>query len=56
VPDSQGRQPFPAWKRIDILADSLNEPDQEKVRQAGGPLPIEEYPGETSPDWKTTVE
>jgi predicted pyridoxine 5'-phosphate oxidase superfamily flavin-nucleotide-binding protein len=55
VPDEAGGQPFPAWKRIDIIADALPEPDQAKVALAGGPIPIEAYPGEDSPDPSTTV-
>lgn len=46
VPDDAGRQPFPAWKRIDIIADSLSDQDQRKVEQAGGPIPIDAYAGE----------
>jgi len=46
VPDAVGHQPFPAWKRIDMIADSLCESDQERVTQAGGRIPIEAYPGE----------
>ncbi len=46
VPDAQGRQPFPAWKRIDLIADALPEPDQARVRDVGGPIPIESYTGE----------
>jgi uncharacterized protein len=46
VPDESGRQPFPAWKRIDFIADSLSEQDQRKVLAAGGPIPIEAYRGE----------
>ncbi len=46
VPDQQGRQPFPAWKRIDLLADALSDRDKEKVAAAGGTLTVEEYPGE----------
>lgn len=46
VPDASGRQPFPAWKRIDLIADSLSERDQGAVSAAGGPIPIETYRGE----------
>jgi uncharacterized protein len=56
VPDEHGRQPFPAWKRIDVIADSLPERDKNKVIAAGGPIAIEAYPGEDSPDTKTTVD
>jgi hypothetical protein len=46
VPDVNGRQPFPAWKRIDILAETLADADKDKVARAGGPIPVEQYPGE----------
>lgn len=46
LPDPQGRQPFPAWKRIDLIADSLPDADQAHVQEAGGTIPIESYPGE----------
>jgi hypothetical protein len=49
VPDESGNQPFPAWKRIDVIADSLSEKDQDKVAAAGGPIPVDAYPGEDSP-------
>lgn len=55
VPDEHGRQPFPAWKRIDAIADSLSEPDKLKVAQAGGPIAIDAYRGEDSPDETTTA-
>jgi uncharacterized protein len=50
VPDESGHQPFPAWKRIDVIADTLSEPDKEKVAAAGGAIPVEAYPGENPPD------
>lgn len=56
VPDDLGRQPFPAWKRIDVIADSLNESDQLKVTAAGGAIPLGEYRGEESADKNTTVD
>lgn len=46
VPDDSGRQPFPAWKRIDIIADSLSTSDQNKVSAAGGTVTVEAYRGE----------
>lgn len=49
VPDESGRQPFPHWKRLDLLADSLPERDQEKLAAAGGIITVEEYPGEDKP-------
>jgi predicted pyridoxine 5'-phosphate oxidase superfamily flavin-nucleotide-binding protein len=50
VPDEQGRQPFPAWKRIDVIADSLSDEDQNQVAAHGGTMPVTAYPGEDSPD------
>jgi predicted pyridoxine 5'-phosphate oxidase superfamily flavin-nucleotide-binding protein len=50
VPDAAGHQPFPAWKRIDLLADSLPQKDLPKVSAAGGPIPVTEYQGEETPD------
>ena len=50
VPDEQGRQPFPAWKRIDLIADSLSERDRTRVTTAGGPISAEAYRGEELPD------
>ena len=49
VPDRNGRQPFPLWKRIDKIADSLGENDRREVAKAGGPIAIESYQGEDSP-------
>jgi predicted pyridoxine 5'-phosphate oxidase superfamily flavin-nucleotide-binding protein len=49
VPDEHGRQPFPAWKRIDILADALSDREKEKVAAAGGTMSVEAYPGEDTP-------
>ncbi len=46
IPDESGRQPFPTWKRIDVIADSLSERDQEAVSAVGGPIPLGAYRGE----------
>jgi uncharacterized protein len=46
VPDASGHQPFPAWKRIDLLADALPDRDKNKVIDAGGTITVEQYPGE----------
>jgi len=46
VPDESGHQPFPAWKRIDLIADSLSDRDQSRVAAAGGTIPVAAYPGE----------
>jgi uncharacterized protein len=46
VPDESGSQPFPAWKRIDVLAETLCEQDQAAVTEAGGPIAVADYRGE----------
>jgi len=46
VPDELGHQPFPAWKRIDVIADSLNPADRARVDDAGGAIALEQYRGE----------
>jgi predicted pyridoxine 5'-phosphate oxidase superfamily flavin-nucleotide-binding protein len=48
VPDECGHQPFPEWKRIDVIADALPDRDKDRVVAAGGPIPVEAYPGEDS--------
>lgn len=50
VPDEKGRQPFPAWKRIDLIADSLSEHDRSRVVAAGGPIGMDAYRGEDPPE------
>ncbi len=48
LPDEAGRQPFPAWKRIDVIADAL--PDRDKGQLAAvGTITLADYPGEGSP-------
>jgi hypothetical protein len=56
VPNEFGRQPFSAWKRMDVVADSLNESDQRKVAAAGGPMPLVAYRSKESTDRSTTVD
>jgi hypothetical protein len=56
VPDASGRQPFPAWKRIDVIADALSDRDKNKVAAAGGPIALDTYPGEDSPNTETAVD
>jgi predicted pyridoxine 5'-phosphate oxidase superfamily flavin-nucleotide-binding protein len=46
IPDPDGQQPFPAWKRIDVITEALSDSDQARVAQAGGSIPLEEYRGE----------
>ncbi|MGB3735307.1 MAG: pyridoxamine 5'-phosphate oxidase family protein [Ilumatobacter sp.] len=43
VPDGDGEQPYPAWKRIDMIQPFLPESDQGKADVAGGELDVEEY-------------
>ncbi len=49
IPDAAGRQPFPQWKRIDVIADALPDRDKLKVEAAGGPVGLDSYRGETEP-------
>ena len=49
VPDESGRQPFPAWKRIDVIADSLSDRDRKRVEAVGGTIALADYAGEASP-------
>lgn len=43
VPDEQGEQPYPAWKRIDGLQDHLHPSDQGKADENGGVITEEQY-------------
>ena len=43
VPASDGAQPFPAWKRIDFLQDSLRPEDQGRAELEGGVITEDEY-------------
>ncbi len=43
VPDSDGRQPFPAWKRIDDLQDALHPDDIGRAESEGGVITEEDY-------------
>lgn len=54
VPDAAGEQPFPAWKRLDFIADALSETDQGQVTARGGPIPLADYRGEDTPEIKKT--
>lgn len=49
VPDREGRQPFPAWKRLDLFEGALPEADARRVEQVGGTIPLDDYPGEADP-------
>jgi len=43
VPDENGDQPFPAWKRIDLLQEVLQPKDLGRAEQEGGTITTEEY-------------
>ena len=43
VPDDDGSQPYPAWKRIDLLQGFLPATDQGKAAAAGGEIDVDEY-------------
>jgi len=43
VPDDEGSQPYPAWKRIDLLQDVLPGSDDGKTEQAGGTIGADDY-------------
>jgi uncharacterized protein len=54
VPNAAGEQPFPAWKRLDFIADTLPEQDQRKVAATGGSILLADYPGEDSAELDKT--
>ncbi|MFK8018574.1 MAG: pyridoxamine 5'-phosphate oxidase family protein [Pseudomonadales bacterium] len=43
VPDDNGEQPFPAWKRIDLLQEVLQPKDIGRAEHAGGTISTEQY-------------
>lgn len=43
VPDERGDQPFPAWKRIDLIQPFLPEDQRGRAANAGGEIDVEEY-------------
>ncbi|MFK8048391.1 MAG: pyridoxamine 5'-phosphate oxidase family protein [Halioglobus sp.] len=43
VPDSEGRAPYPSWKRLDFLQDSLLPEDRNRAEQEGGTITQDEY-------------
>jgi hypothetical protein len=43
VPDADGTQPHPAWKRIDLIQPLLPASDDGRTEEAGGTITIEEY-------------
>lgn len=43
VPDETGKQPFPAWKRIDGLQEVLHDDDIGRAASEGGTITEEQY-------------
>ncbi len=43
VPAADGSQPLPAWKRIDLVQDVLDDDSRAATEAAGGPITAEEY-------------
>ncbi|MEM9893954.1 MAG: pyridoxamine 5'-phosphate oxidase family protein [Actinomycetota bacterium] len=43
VPDAEGAQPYPSWKRIDLVQDALPPDDQGRADAEGGTITIDEY-------------
>ena len=43
LPDANGSQPFPAWKRIDGLQAVLHPDDQGRAEEEGGTITEEQY-------------
>lgn len=43
VPDAEGRQPFPAWKRIAGLQGALHPDERARTAASGGTITDEEY-------------
>jgi predicted pyridoxine 5'-phosphate oxidase superfamily flavin-nucleotide-binding protein len=43
VPDENGEQPYPMWKRIDLLQPLLGEADRQRTVDAGGTVTGDEY-------------
>ena len=43
VPDNEGNQPYPSWKRIDLIQDALPPDDQGRADVEGGTITIDEY-------------
>ncbi|MEM1247218.1 MAG: pyridoxamine 5'-phosphate oxidase family protein [Acidobacteriota bacterium] len=43
VPDGDGEQPYPSWKRIDALQPVLPAADQGRAEREGGTISVDEY-------------
>lgn len=45
VPNADGAQPVPAWKRIDTVQDVLTDDDRARTEREGGTITFEDYVG-----------
>ncbi len=45
LPDAHGQQPFPSWKRIDMLQDVLPAKDMGRTEAEGGEITFDDYVG-----------
>ena len=45
VPDADGKQPVPAWKRIDLVQDVLTDDDRARTTAEGGTITFKDYVG-----------
>ncbi len=43
VPDEQGEQPHPSWKRIDVIQDALPEAERARTQAEGGTITQDDY-------------
>ncbi len=43
VPDAQGAQPHPSWKRIDLVQEALPEDARSRTRDEGGEITMDDY-------------
>jgi uncharacterized protein len=43
VPDADGEQPHPTWKRIDLMQPLLGDAEQQRTVDAGGTVTADEY-------------
>ena len=43
VPDADGEQPAPAWKRVDAFQDVLSDDERAATDAAGGVIDVDEY-------------
>lgn len=43
TPSADGKQPYPSWKRIDIMQDALPDLDKGKTNKEGGVITMDDY-------------